>query len=69
MSHPTLRQPSGPPYQCLGTHSWPTRLQVFIVFDISARRLLYQLGQLPVRQILYLVTQTAALLLSQHGLL
>lgn len=45
------------------------RLQVFIVFDIIARRLLYQLVQLPVRQILYLVTQTAALLLSQHGLL
>lgn len=71
MSLPTFRQPSfRSPYQCsLCTHSPPTRLQVLVVFDVIARRLLHQLLQLPVRQILDLIAQTTALLLSQHCLL
>lgn len=67
---PHLLPASGPLYLCsLGTHSWPTRLQVLIVFDVIARRLLHQLLQLPVRQVLYLIFQAAALLFSQHSLL
>lgn len=53
----------------LGVHSWLTGLQVLVVFDVIAGRLLHQLLQLPVRQILNFISQTAALLLGQHGLL
>lgn len=53
----------------LGVHSWLTGLQVLVVFDVIAGRLLHQLFQLPVRQILNFISQTAALLLGQHGLL
>lgn len=53
----------------LGTHSWLTGLQVLVVFDVIAGRLLHQLLQLPVRQILNFISQTAALLFGQHGLL
>lgn len=53
----------------LGVHAWLTGLQVLVVFDVIAGRLLHQLLQLPVRQILNFISQTAALLLGQHGLL
>lgn len=47
----------------------PTGLQVLVVLNVVAGRLLHQLLQLPVSQVLHVVAQAASLLLRQHSLL
>lgn len=69
LAHPAgpLCHPPAPPVHPVS--QTPTRLQVLKVGNVIVGRLLHQPLQLPVRQVLHFVIQTASLLLCQHGLL